>query len=101
MRMVCPTGAAFAGAGVGLTIRSREYADMYHAYCNDLACDPRAGTYFDDAKSLSRWATGAYVVGGAALATGAWLLLAPPSSMTHARAALTFTPSGVLVSGEF
>jgi hypothetical protein len=95
-------GVAFAGAGLGLTMRSRENADMYNRYCNEAACDPRARVYFDDAKSLATWATGAYVLGGAALATGAWLLIAPPASMTNAPTArVVVAPSYVGLSGEF
>jgi hypothetical protein len=95
-------GVAFAGAGVGLTMRSRENADMYNRYCNEAACDPRAQVYFDDAKSLSAWATGAYVLGGAALATGAWLLIAPPAWVNGASpTAVTVSPSGVVVTGAF
>jgi hypothetical protein len=95
-------GVAFAGAGLGLAMRSREHADMYDRYCNETACDPRAQVYFDDAKSLATWATGAYVLGGAALATGAWLLIAPPTSMTNAPTArVVVAPSYVGLSGEF
>lgn len=96
------TGLAFAGAGVGLTVRSRDYADAYNSYCTESGCDPRAHTFYDDAKSLSAWATGAYVLGGAALATGAWLLLSPPAAMTRgATTALVVGPSSVTLSGEF
>lgn len=95
-------GAVFAGAGVGLTMRSRENADMYNRYCNEAACDPRAQVYFDDAKRLSALATGAYVLGGAALATGAWLLIAPPSWVNGASTtAVSVSPSGVFVTGAF
>ena len=96
------TGVAFAGAGVALTMRSREYSDMYNRYCSEAACDPRAQGYFDDAKSLARWTTGAYVLGGAFLATGAWLLIAPPAWVNGAgTTGLVLTPSSVQFTGAF
>ena len=96
------TGLALAGAGVGFTLRSRDYADKYNSYCDESGCDPRAQTYYDDAKGLAGWATGAYLLGGAALATGAWLLLAPPRWMTGSPTArVVVGPQSVLVMGDF
>lgn len=95
------TGVVAIGIGGFLALSARSKYHDADPHCPPAGCDEIGAQATEDARRLGNVAT---VVIGAGLAlgiTGTVLWLTAPSHREAPRAALTLTPTGVLLRGEF
>jgi len=102
-------GAGVVALGVGsfLALSAKSDYDDAEADCNAGVCPEEAYEASEDARSKGTVATVVFVVGGAALATGAVLWFLPPPSESAPAAAgprdllVGLGPRGLLLQGKF
>ena len=99
--VVGAVGVIGLGVGTAFVFSAKSSYDESLTHCPTTknVCDGTGVTQRDSALKSGNFATVAYGVGAAALATGVVLWLTAPSS--HARVGLVPAPGGALIRGEF
>jgi len=95
-------GVVATGVGVAYTFVAMSRRDHANSICPNDCTDMIGVNAWNDAHSAGNIATGAFIVGGAAIASGvAVWLLAKPAAESPTASQISFGPGGIQVAGRW